>query len=70
MKKYDFVRVVDVEEEHMKVFVGAEGMIIDIGTGPYPIEVCLFNKDLQARIVDEGNLLFKEKELELIGRDE
>ncbi len=70
MKKYDFVRVVEVEEDHMKKFIGAEGMIIGIDDWEYPIEVCLFDKKLQAIIVDEGNLSFKESELEIIRRDE
>lgn len=71
MKKYDFVKVVDPDEKYMEDFIGAEGMVIGIDEGwEYPIEVCLFDKELQSRIVDDGNLLFKEKELELIGRDE
>ncbi len=73
MKKYDFVRVTEAVDEEMKDFVGAEGMIIQVDEHEYtkyPIEVCLFDKKLQAIIVDEGNLHFKESELEIIRRDD
>ena len=67
MRKYDFVKIIEVEDEVMEQFLGTEGMIIDIDTSyEYPIEVCLFDKELQERIVDEGNLMFKESELEII----
>lgn len=67
MKKYDFVRVVEVEEDPMKEFIGSEGMVIGIDDSwEYPVEVCLFNKELQRKIIDEGILYFKKNELEVI----
>lgn len=67
MNKYDFVKVIEAEDAYMERFIDAEGMVIGITESEYyPIEVCLFNKELQKIIIDEGNLFFKENELEII----
>ena len=66
MKKYDFVKVIEAEDQDMARFLNAEGMVIGVDKGEYPVEVCLFNKVLQRLIVDEGNLYFKVSELEVI----
>ena len=64
--KYDFVKIVEVEDRY-KEFLGQEGMIIEADKGyELPFEVYFFDRNVQQKSIDEGTLLWRGRELKKV----
>ena len=71
-KKWDFVQVVGFNEKELKgsemeKFIGAKGIIVEDkgGTG-YQYDVVFFDMELQKYAMDDGWILWRSEDLEIL----
>lgn len=72
LEKLDFVKVTDLnrgesETEEIKDFIGATGIIVGVdGEWEYPYDVVFFDMELQKKAMDDGGILWRDKDLDKI----